>query len=303
VTPKDRAPTEEAAGEAHDGAHDDAVDEGAHEAAELARLYDLDLTDDPGDLDLYTALAAATDQPILELGVGTGRLAIPLAAAGHAVTGVDRDGAMLDRARATANAQADAGRRLELVEGDIATVRLAAAGSFGLAFIALNTLMLLGTRDGQRAAVATLAAHLAPDGRAVVDVWQPDADDLARFDGRIVLEYARRDAATGSWVTKTASAVHDAARQSVALTSIYEASRAGAVVRRWIRQDRLRLVSADELVGMAEDAGLEVEQLAGGYDLEPLGPGSDRAILVARRRKLASRRSASDAVRDRSFDR
>jgi SAM-dependent methyltransferase len=254
------------------------------ERADLARLYDLDLADDPGDLHLYTALAATTDQPILELGVGTGRLAIPLAVSGHAVTGVDRDRAMLDRARATATEHPDASRRLELVEGDIAAVRLPAAGRFGLAFIALNTLMLLATREGQRAAIATLAAHLAPGGRAVVDVWQPDAEDLARFDGRIVLEYARRDGETGAWVTKEASAVHDAARQSVVLTAMYEESRAGAAARRWIRQDRLRLMSADELVGMAEGAGLEVEQLAGGYDLEPLGPGSDRAILVATRR-------------------
>jgi SAM-dependent methyltransferase len=275
VTAPSRRPSDEAADEA-----DDAADE----AAQLARLYDLDLIDDPGDLDLYTALAAATDQPILELGVGTGRLAVPLAAAGHAVTGVDHDRAMLDRARAAANARAEADRRLELVAGDIATIRLPAAGSFGLAFIALNTLMLLDTRHRQRAALATLAAHLASGGRAVVDVWQPDADDLALFDGRIVLEYARRDPATGGWVTKAASAIHDAAYQSVVLTSIYEESRAGAAARRWVRQDRLRLVSADELASMAEDADLEVEQVAGSYELEPLGTGSDRAILVARHR-------------------
>ena len=253
------------------------------ETADFARLYDLDFVDDPGDLHLYSALAATTDQPILELGIGTGRLAVPLAAAGHAVTGVDNDRAMLDRAVATATA-AGTTKRLELVHGDIRDVRLPAAGTFGLAFIALNTLMLLSTRDGQRAAVATLAAHLAPDGRAVVDVWQPDADDLSRFDGRVVLEYARPDSTTGGWVTKQASAQHDAARQSVVLTSIYEESRSGEAARRWVRQDRLRLISADELSGMAEDAGLEIEQLAGGYDLEPLGPGSDRAILVARKR-------------------
>lgn len=253
------------------------------EAAELARLYDLDLIEDPGDVHLYAALAATTDQRILELGVGTGRIAVALASAGHAVTGVDRNQAMLDRARALAKS-AGVAARVELVEGDMTEVRLAEAGTFGLAVVALNTLMVLATRDRQRAALATLAAHLAPDGRAVVDVWQPDADDLARFDGRVALEYARRDGSTGGWVTKQASAQHDAARQSVVLTSIYEESRAGEPVRRWVRQDHLRLVSADELAGMAQDAGLAIEQLAGGYDLEPLGPGSDRAILVARRK-------------------
>jgi SAM-dependent methyltransferase len=254
------------------------------EAADLARLYDLDLADAPGDADLYAALAATTDRPLLELGVGTGRIAVPLAAAGHRVTGVDRDRAMLDRARAAAAGAGDeAAKRLELVEADLRGVRLPTAGAFGLAFIALNTLMLLRTRDAQRDALRTLAEHLAPGGRAVVDVWQPDADDLARFDGRLVLEYARRDPESGAWVTKTASARHDATRQTVVLTAIYEESQAAEAPRRWVREDGLRLVSADELAGMAIDAGLEIEQLAGGYDLEPLGQGSDRAVIVARK--------------------
>ena len=77
-------------------------------AAALARLYDLDLSEDPGDLDLYLALAGRTGGPILELAVGSGRLAVPLAADGHEVTGVDLDPAMLARARRAADA---AGRR------------------------------------------------------------------------------------------------------------------------------------------------------------------------------------------------
>jgi hypothetical protein len=126
-----------------------------------------------------------------------------------------------------------------------------------------------------------MAAHLAPGGLAVVDVWLPDADDLARFDGRLILEYGRRDPASGASVTKIGSAEHDAATQSVTLTTIYEESLPGATARRWLRRDVLRLVSADELRGMAEDAGLEIEVLGGGYNLEPLGPGSERAVLVA----------------------
>jgi SAM-dependent methyltransferase len=71
-------------------------------AEALARLYDLDLQDDPGDLDLWTALAAEADGPVLELMAGSGRIAIPLAEDGHAVTAVDLDGAMLARRRARA---------------------------------------------------------------------------------------------------------------------------------------------------------------------------------------------------------
>jgi SAM-dependent methyltransferase len=257
----------------------------AAEAAALARLYDLDLVDDPGDLDLYLALATRTGGPILELGVGTGRLAVPLARAGHDVTGVDNDPAMIERARrAAAAAGPEAVGRIEFVEADIVGLRLPAAGSFRLAIIALNTFLALGTREAQRAALGTVAAHLAPGGLAVADVWQPNAEDLFRFDGRLGLEYGRRDPETGRPVTKIASAQHDAARQGLTLTTIYEEGEAGVPPDRWLRIDRLRLVSGDELRGMAEDAGLEIERLAGGYDLEPIGPSSERALLIAVRR-------------------
>ncbi|HEY8868799.1 MAG TPA: class I SAM-dependent methyltransferase [Candidatus Limnocylindrales bacterium] len=261
-------------------------------AEALARLYDLDVAEDPGDLDLYLALAARTGGPILELAVGSGRLAVPLAAAGWDVTGVDIDSAMLARARTAAAAARSAGgrpasevgTRLHLVEADLVDLRLESAGTFRLAFIALNSLLVLGTRAAQRAAVGTLAAHLAPGGIAAIDIWQPDAEDLARFDGRLVLEYPRTEPETGRIVTKISSATHDAATQRVELISIYEEALQGQPAVRWVRQDTLRLVSADELVGYAEDAGLEIEQLAGGYDLDPIAPASDRAILVAVRR-------------------
>jgi SAM-dependent methyltransferase len=249
-------------------------------AAALARLYDLDLADDPGDLDLYQAMAERADGPVLELAAGTGRLAIPLAEAGHRVTAVDLDPAMLDRARRRASRTVGEDR-LTFVEADLVGLRLPDAGGYGLAFIALNSLLVLGTRAAQRAALRTLADHLAPGGLAVVDVWLPDADDLARFDGRVMLEWPRLDPDTGAIVTKVASALHDAAAASITLTTIFEEGGQGEGTRRWLRRDRLRLVSADELREFALDAGLEVELLAGDYGLGPMGPGSERAVLVA----------------------
>ena len=249
-------------------------------AAALARLYDLDLVDDPGDLDLYLAMAERAAGPVLELAAGTGRLAVPLAEAGHEVTAVDLDPAMLDRARNRARDIAGADR-LTFVEADLVGLRLPDAGRYGLAFIALNSLLVLGSRAAQRAALRTMAEHLASGGLAVVDVWLPDAEDLARFDGRIMLEWPRLDPETGVAVTKTASALHDATSSTVTLTTIFEEGAQGASARRWVRTDRLRLVTAGELRDFALDAGLTVELLAGGYELGPLGPGSERAVLIA----------------------
>ena len=114
-------------------------------------------------------------------------------------------------ARAPGRGAAPAADRLTLVEADLVGLALPEAGGFGLAFIALNSLLVLPTRAAQRAALRTLADHLAPGGLAVVDVWLPDAEDLARFDGRISLEWPRLDPETGAIVTKAASAQHDAA--------------------------------------------------------------------------------------------
>ena len=255
-------------------------------AATLARYYDLDLEDDPGDVDLYLALADRVQGPVLELAAGSGRVAVPLAAAGHAVVAVDVDPAMLDRARERAREAGVADERLELVEADLLQLQHPDAGTFGLAFIALNSIMLLASRASQQRALTVLADHLAPGGIAVVDAWLPDIEDLGRFDGRLLHEWLRPDPEadeTGTLVTKTGTAIHDAATGTLVLSAIFEAGTQGGATRRWVRQDRLRLIGADELVAFAEAAGLVVETLAGGYDLAPLGPGGERAVLVAAR--------------------
>jgi SAM-dependent methyltransferase len=250
---------------------------------DLARYYDLDLRDDPGDLVLYQALADRTGGPVLELAAGSGRLALPLAVAGRHVVAVDNDAAML--ARAARGWEARRGRRpadrYRGVEADLRTMRL--DERFGLAFLALNGLLLLDGPDSQAAALDTLATHLRPGGLAVVDVLLPDASDLALYDGRLLLEWVRDDPETGEQVTKFASARHDAATATVELTQIFEAGPpAGGPVRRVLRSDRLHLVGARDLEALAVAAGLQVEDVVGDYQMAPFGPGAERAVLVAR---------------------
>jgi len=253
-------------------------------AAALARLYDLDTSVDPGDLDLYLALAARVDGPIVELAVGTGRIAIPLVEAGHRVSGVDLDPQMLARAEARiAAAEAGARERLQLVRGDLFTTRPSGSGEFGLAILALNSILNLGGAPEQRRAVAVMAELVAPGGIVVVDAWQPMAEDMVRFDGRLSLEWLRRDPATGRDVAKLAAAWYDAATRAVTLTTIFDEAGPGETPARWTRVEALHLLAADELRLYAEDAGLAVEVIAGDYDLRPLEPGAERAILVARK--------------------
>lgn len=260
--------------------------------AALARLYDLDLAEDPGDLDLYLALAERTGDPIVELAVGTGRVAVLLARAGHHVIGVDADEAMLARARVRANAatpkNGSPAPRVTLFRRDMVEVRRAdlgpdLAGGAHLAILALNSILLLADRARQRAVLATMAGLLAPGGVAAVDVWLPQIDDLARFDGRLSLEWLRTDPDTGREVMKQAAAWYDDASRIVTLTTIFDEAEPGGAPHRWTRSDALRLITADELTSFAEDAGVIVERLAGDHDLGEFGPGSERAVLIARR--------------------
>jgi SAM-dependent methyltransferase len=254
-------------------------------ATALARLYDLDLTEDPGDVELYLALASRSGGPVLEIAAGSGRVSVPLAKAGYEVTAVDNDPAMLARAATgAADAGPEARARFEPIEADLIGLKLPGGARFRLAILALNSILVLESRDTQRAALETMARHLEPGGIAVVDVWLPSADELARYDGRLCLEYVRDDPETGLLVTKKSAAQHEPATGHVLLTAIYEEGRQGGAASRWVREDRLRLLNADDLRAMAESAGLEVEVLAGDYGLDPIGPHDERAILVARRR-------------------
>lgn len=250
----------------------------------LARWYDLDLAeDDPGDLDLYLALAAGSAGPVLELAAGTGRIAVPLAAAGHEVVAVDIDPAMLERARRSWAAQPHADRRgsLELIEADLLEVDLGAR--FDLVVLALNGLLLMGSAARQAAALAAMARHLRPGiGRAVLDIGLPSPDDLVTYDGRLQMAWQRADPEAGQVVAKSTAAHYDAATAEVELTTIFDAWPAGGgAVSRVARTDRLRLVGAAELTAMIATAGLAVQELAGDHGLSPFGPGAERVVLVA----------------------
>lgn len=254
----------------------------------IARLYDLDLSADPGDVELYLALAKRTGGPILELAAGSGRIAAPLAEAGYHVVGVDIEPAMMARATARLGAAGPTvAGRVQLVEADMAEAardgRVVAGGPYRLAILGLNSILILTTADRQRAVLDTMARMLAPGGLAVVDVWLPVPTDLTAFDGRLSLDWLRTDPESGLDVTKSSAAWFDPTSRLVTLTTVFEEGAPGTAPIRWTRADVLRLVTVDELLGYAADAGLHIEQVAGDHELGPLAPGSDRAVLLARK--------------------
>lgn len=249
----------------------------------LARFYDLDTTDIHYDAELYQQLAQLAPGPVLELAVGSGRLAIPLALAGHRVVGIDQDPAMLARAsRAWQGIGHEGGPgSLELHEADFRTYR--GEPGFGLAFLAVNTFLLAADDDERLAILETMRDHLAPGGIAAIEVSTPDGDTLDGYDGHVQSEWLREDPETGDVVSKSMVAWHDPEAGTVELTQIYEWTPAhGGTLSRVTRQDLLHLVSAEDLAALATRAGFGHVEVWGDHLLIPHGAGSHRAILEVR---------------------
>jgi SAM-dependent methyltransferase len=248
----------------------------------LARYYDLDLGEDAPDVEMYLAFAQATAGPILELMAGSGRVAVPLAAAGHPVTAVDRDPRMLARAAARWQGVSDRaqGGTLDLVEADVTSLEL--DGSFELVIVPLNSILLLDDRAAQQALFATIAEHLAPNGRAVIDVWLPAPDDLVLYDGRLILDWIKDDPETGAHVSKETAAHYHSASRTSSVTSIFDEWHDRTPPTRTMREDAIMFISSDELQSFARTAGLSVDTLAGDYEMGHFAGDSERVVMVCR---------------------
>ena len=111
----------------------------------------------------------AGERPALELGVGTGRIALPLAERGVAVHGVELSRAMVEQMRAKPG-----GAAIPVTVGDFATTRVETPpGGFGLAYLVFNTINNLTSQDAQVACFRTTAAQLAPGGCFLVETGVP----------------------------------------------------------------------------------------------------------------------------------
>ena len=145
----------------------------------IARLYDPWSRSVVEDIAFYIDEATHSGGPVLELGVGTGRIAVPVAAAGIEVVGVDLSAGMLEVARERAELAAVP---VDLRQGDMRDPPV--DGVFPLVLIPFRSLLHMETDVDRRAVLRAAARHLAPEGRLIFDVFAPGADDIADTHGR-----------------------------------------------------------------------------------------------------------------------
>ena len=235
--------------------------------AAFADVYD-DWYQGISDIDATIAdlVELAGGGAVLELGVGTGRLAIPLAyhaQGASTVAGIDASPAMLDRLRAN-----DPEHRIEVFCGDM--VDDLPDGPFTLAFVAYNTIFNLRTRATQAACFEAVARRLVPAGRFVIEAFVPDdpprhGDDISVRTlevGRVVLSISR----------------HDAEQQSAEGQFVEITESGGVRLRPW----SIRYATPGELDEMAAAAGFELEARWGDFGRTEFGPESARHVSVYR---------------------
>jgi SAM-dependent methyltransferase len=197
----------------------------------------------------------------LELGVGTGRLAIPLAAAGVEVWGVDNSPAMLEQLRGKPGAEG-----VHVVDGDFADVGTLVDGEFDLAFVAFNTLFELPSQDAQVRCVTGVAQRLRAGGLFVVEAFVPDVTQL---------EQSVTITELGDDFVRLAATRHDPPSQTTATQ--YMTVRPGAVeLDSWT----IRYATVPEIDLMARLAGLRLRDRWGGWREEPFTAASSTHVSV-----------------------
>jgi SAM-dependent methyltransferase len=225
-----------------------------------ATVYDEWYADyDPLAIDALAELAQGGRA--LELGIGTGRIALPLAAKNVEVHGIDAAASMISRLRAK-----EGGDRLTVTEGSFAEVSV--EGEFALIYIVFNTFFALSSQAEQVKCFRNVAIHLASNGCFVIEAFVPD---LARFTGGQV-----------NWATKVTTdevqldvGQHDSATQQVFSQKVVITD---GSVRLYPVQ--IRYVWPSELDLMAQLAGLRLRERWSNWKREPFTSESKHHISL-----------------------
>ncbi|MFM8856913.1 MAG: class I SAM-dependent DNA methyltransferase [Actinomycetota bacterium] len=207
------------------------------------------------------------DGPFLELGVGTGRLALELAETGARVTGIDSSRAMLDKLRANVLARgSEKGHPIDIIHGDM--VEDLPSRTFPVVFIAYNTFFSLGSIEAQRRLFAEVAKRLTPGDLFVIEAAIPDverpAGDTVRVRSldvdRVVLSID----------------VHDPTSQIVEGQFVEITEAQGVRLRPW----RIRYCTVDEIDSMAAAAGFVVRHRWENMHRDPFAADSASHVSV-----------------------
>jgi SAM-dependent methyltransferase len=253
--------------------------------------YDRQYSSDTG-VAFYSALAWEAGGPVLEIACGTGRVAIPIARQGFAVTGLDVVPAMLDRARFKAEA---AGLSVRWVEDDARRFDLDSE-RFRLIFLTGNAFQAFLTNADQEALLGRVRAHLHDEGLFAFETrnprWRTSEGRDEDPDGLFVYLETRAEEealpphtdAHGREVRESRSRTYDHVAQVLHWTSYRRWHEGGAQERTKTTRIALRYTFPQELAALLHHNGFTIARRYGDWDGEPLTAASPSIIVVCRKR-------------------
>jgi SAM-dependent methyltransferase len=228
------------------------------------------------DLAMWERLVVEYGGPVLELGCGTGRVALHLATRGHDVTGVDRDADLVDAARERA---AERNLELELVTGDVRELRL--ERTFSLSLAPMQLIQLVGGAEGRRRALDAIARHLSPGGAlaAAIVEGEPAA---AIEDGASMLPDVREH---DGWIYSSLPLEVVALDGRLVVRRLRQTVAPDGALSEAIDTVELDVITAAELEAEARDAGL---MPAGRLDIEPTEAHVGSTVVLLERERTRS---------------
>ena len=236
------------------------------------RHYDLKWRHLISDLPFWARQAGKYADPVLELGCGTGRVALHLAQGGWRVTGIDISDSMLYEAKRKSTQQR---LPVEWMKDDIRTFEL--RRKFPLVIFPFNTLAILSELADLEACLASVKKHLAPGGRFIIDVFNPSLDVLRRDPAKRYphREYPAPDG--GGVIVVTESNVYDAAHQINRLKLFYKFPGKEEEV---VEELSLRIYFPQELDALLKYNGFAIENKFGNYDESPFESSSQKQLII-----------------------
>jgi SAM-dependent methyltransferase len=240
----------------------------------LSDLYDLEYTHDY-DISFWLSIAEREAGPIVEWGAGTGRISIPLAAAGHDVTAVEISGRMVERGE-------EKSESVGWIVGDMRSVD--PGRRYGLSVCVFNSFLCLDSVDDALAFLRNAHEHLVPSGLLGIEVSAFSPEELVDSPGGTALRHDfTRELANGR-LDRFSVSHYDASTQLMEMRLFYERYGAtGALESRRAHDLTIRVVGRSELGLMLQLMGFEIEAVYGGFEGEPFTSRSDHLIVLARK--------------------
>ena len=244
---------------------------------------------DPGDVEFYHSLCRASGGPVLEIGVGTGRIALPLARDGMEIVGIDLNEPMLKVAERKALDVAPLSGSLKLIRADMRKFDL--KRQFPVVIIPARTLLLATTEEDQIYTLCYAASHLEPGGTLAFNLFYPDPEMLADDpDVEFLLEVVEK--ADGGRYVLTAKNRFDTTNQLNHGGQIAEeVDASGEVLRREELEVVVRYLYPDQVVSLCERTGLEVIGLWGDFEGAEITEESDEIVVIAQHAGNQSQRA------------